>query len=128
MRHAVPTLAAALALASAAPPAMAQAASAADQADTRCLLVLQIVSRDPKQAEQAAKGVFFYLGRISSRGPMARLEGLMRTEAGKLQQQQAQAELSRCGAELSARTREFQEVNQRLAASARPATAAPKKK
>ena len=54
-------LAAAAALCAPAAPAAAQ--SAADSADVRCLMVLQVVGRDPKQAEQAAKGIFFYLGR-----------------------------------------------------------------
>ena len=127
MRNAVLTLAAAVALTAVAPPALAQAPAGADQADTRCLLVLQLVARDPKQAEQASKGMFFYLGRLTARGATARLEGLMKAEAAKLPPQQAQAELQRCGNELTARTREYQEVNKRLAASVKPATPPAKK-
>ena len=127
MRYAAPILAAAIALTSASGPAMAQPLTA-DQADARCLMVLQFISRDPKQQDQAARGILFYLGRLSSRGPTARIEALMRSEAPKLQAQQAQVELTRCAAELNARTKELQAVNQRLAASARPAAAAPAKK
>lgn len=128
MRYAVMPVAAALAMSIAAPPAFAQAGGAADAADVRCLMVLQVVARDPKQAEQASKGMFYYLGRLTARGPTARLEGLMKAEAAKLPPQQAQAELQRCGNELSARTKEYQAVSQRLAAAARPAAAAPAKK
>lgn len=126
MRYAAPILAAAVALASVG-PATAQAL-APDQADVRCLMVLQLISRDPKQQDQAAKGIFYYLGRLSSRGPTARIEGLMRTEAPQLQPAQAQAELTRCAAELNSRGKELQAVNQRLAASARPPAATPAKK
>ena len=129
MRHAAPILAAALALTGLG-PAKAPPLTP-DQADARCLMVLQFISRDPKQQDQAAKGIFFYLGRLSARGPTARIEGLMRTEAPKLQAQVAQTELARCAAELNARGKELQAVNQRLAASARPAAApalAPAKK
>ncbi|RAK68862.1 hypothetical protein DJ019_02275 [Phenylobacterium kunshanense] len=91
-------------------------------------MVLQVVARDPKQAEQASKGMFYYLGRLTARGPTARIEGLMKAEATRLQPKQAQAELQRCGSELSARTKEYQAVGQRLAAAARPPAAAPAKK
>lgn len=121
MRTAVLSLAAAVALACAAPPAMAQAN--ADQSDVRCLIVLQVVGRDPKQSEQAAKGMFFYLGRLTARGAVARLESSMMAEAAKMTPQAAQAELQRCGAELNARSQEYQAVNQRIAAKVKPAAA-----
>src|SRR5690349_2309071 len=114
MRFAVLTLAFAAALAGSAGSATAQTMTP-DQADTRCLMVLQFVGRDPKQSEQAAKGIYFYLGRLTARGGVARIEGLMKAEAS-LTPQQAQAELARCGAELNTRTKEFQGVNERLAA------------
>jgi hypothetical protein len=101
-----------------------------DQSDARCLMVLQVVSRDPKQAEQAARGIYFYLGKLSSRGPTARVEALLKAEAPKLQPQQAQAELARCGTELNGRTTELQAINQRLSAQFKAAAppAAPAKK
>lgn len=112
-------------------PAAAQALTP-DAADTRCLMVLQVVGRDPKQAEQAAKGVYYYLGRISARGATARIEGLLKAEAPKMSPEQAQTELARCGGELNNRTKEFQAVNQRLAAQFAPppgkAAAPPAKK
>jgi hypothetical protein len=129
MRLAAPILAAAIALTGA--PALAQPATA-DQADARCLMVLQFIAQDPKQQDQAAKGMLYYLGRLSSRGPVARVEAIMKAEAPKMAAQQAQAELARCSGELNTRTKEYQAVAQRLAAAARaaaPATpAAPAKK
>ncbi|PZQ59469.1 MAG: hypothetical protein DI570_15960 [Phenylobacterium zucineum] len=124
MRNAMLTLAAAVALTAMAPAAMAQPVSA-DQSDARCLMVLQFIARDPQQSEQAAKGIYYYLGRLSSRGPVARIEALMKAEAPKMQQQLAQTELARCGAELNNRTKEFQAVNQKLAATFAPKGAAP---
>ena len=119
MRAAALTLALAASLAGGVGSAAAQALTP-DQSDVRCLMVLQVVGRDPKQAEQAARGIYFYLGRISSRGPTARLEGLLKAEAPKLAPQQAQTELARCGTELNNRTKELQAVNQRLAAQFAP--------
>jgi hypothetical protein len=124
MRTAALILAAAAACAGVAAPAAAQAPSA-DQADTRCLMVLQFVARDPKQSDQAAKGIYYYLGRMGSRGPLARIEGLMKAEAPKMTPQQAQAELARCGTELNRRSQEFQAINQRLAAQFGPPKGAP---
>ena len=76
MRYAAPILAAAIALTGVG-PAMAQALTP-DQADVRCLMVLQFISRDPKQQVQAARGILVCLGRLSSRGPTARIEAVMR--------------------------------------------------
>jgi hypothetical protein len=115
MRHAILAFAAAAILAGLAPPAFAQA-SAADTADTRCLMVLQAVARDPKQRDNAARGVFYYMGKLVARGPVARMEAIMLAEGRKMNNAtQVQAELTRCGAELSARSAELQAANQRLA-------------
>ena len=116
------TLAGAIALTGA--PAMAQALTP-DQADVRCLMVMQVVARDPKNADQGAKGALFYLGRLTARGPIARIEAIIRAEAPKMPSQQAQVELARCGNELNAKGKELQVVNQRLAASVKPAAAPP---
>lgn len=126
MRNAASILAVGLAFAALGGPAAAQALSA-DQADVRCLMVMQAVARDPKNADQATKGALFYLGRLSARGATARIEAIMRAEAPKMPAQQAQVELNRCGNELNARGQELQAVNQRLSASARPAAAPAKK-
>lgn len=130
MRHSVLALAAVAALAGGAQPAFAQA-SATDVADVRCLMVLQAVSRDAKQRDNAVRGVFFYVGKLASRGPIARIEALVVAEGKKMTTpQQAQTELTRCGAELSQRSAELQTVNEKLAKQfgPPPAAAAPAKK
>ena len=124
---AAPFLAGVVALTGAVGPASAQALTA-DQADVRCLMVMQFITRDPKNADQGAKGVLYYMGRLSARGPVARIEGIIRAEAPKMPAQQAQVELTRCGGELNTRGKELQAVNQRLAATAKPAAAPPPKK
>ncbi|MBU1377933.1 MAG: hypothetical protein KKE02_04630 [Alphaproteobacteria bacterium] len=130
MRHAVLAFAAAATLAGLAPSAFAQA-PAADSADTRCVLVLQAVSRDPGQRDNAVRGVYYYMGKLATRGPVSRLDPVMLAEGKKMgNAQQVQAELTRCGNELSQRSGEFQTMNQRLAKQfgPPPAAAAPAKK
>ena len=118
MRTVLLTLAA-VAVAMTSAPAAAQ--PSADGADVRCLLVLQAVGRDPKQKEAAARGLYYFMGRLTARGGLARLDSLMLAEARKIQNaQQAQTELARCGAELTQRTNELQAVSQRLQKAAPP--------
>lgn len=116
MRIAILALAAVLAV----PAAPAFAQSADDRGDVRCLLVLQAVGRDPKQQENAARGVYYYMGRLAARGGIVRIEPLMVAEAKALSTTpgQLQAELTRCGAELGKRTAEMQAANKRLQAQA----------
>ena len=126
MRMALIALVGAAALAAPVTPAAAQ--PTADRADVRCLLVLQLAARDPKAREQAAKGAYYFMGRLGSRGAPARLEPLMVGEARNITSAaQAKAELDRCAAELNQNQVQFQALNQRLAASA-PAKPAPKAK
>lgn len=114
MRHAALAIAVATALAGLAPPAFAQA-TANDTADVRCLLVLQAVGNDPKQREAAARGVYYYAGKLSARGAIARIAPVMVAEGKKMNAPQiVQGELTRCGGELSQRTSELQAVNQSL--------------
>ncbi len=126
MRPFALALAAGAMLAGLAPTAFAQA-PASDAGDVRCLMVLQAVGNDPKQRDAAARGVYYYLGRLSARGPVARLEASMLAEGRKMNAPAAvQAELSRCGAELNQRTGELQAINQRLQKQfAPPAKGAP---
>lgn len=125
MRHVALAFAAAAVLAGLAPPAFAQA-NAADVADVRCLLVLQAVGNDPKQREAAGRGVFYYIGKLSARGPIGRVEPLMVAEGKKMNAPQiVQGELSRCGGELSQKSSELQAVNQRLQKAFGPPAGAP---
>lgn len=125
MRAALTALIGAATLAAMAPPAVAQ--TPADRSDARCLLVLQAVSRDPKQKEAAGRGIYYFLGRIGARGSVSRIEPVLMAEAKAINSpQQVQAELSRCGNELQARTQEYDAVDRRIAATARPAAPAGK--
>ena len=128
MRRVVSLLALTAALGGGVGPAVAQAPLTADQADVRCLMVMQVVARDPKVKEQGTKGVIFYTGRLSGRGPVARIEAIVKAEAARMSPQLAKTELQRCSNDLNARGQELNAVNQRLAASARPAPAAPARK
>jgi hypothetical protein len=113
MRYAALVFTAAAVLAGVASPALAQ--SAADTADVRCMMVLQAISRDPAQREQAGRGLFYYVGRVTARGPLARIEPMMIAEGKKMSTpQQVQAELARCGAELNKNGGELQAINQKL--------------
>lgn len=129
MRHAVLAIAATATLAGLAQPAAAQAPTA-DASDVRCVMVLQAVSRDANQRDNAVRGVFFYLGKLATRGPIGRIEALMLAEGKKMSTpQQAQTELTRCGAELSQRSNDLQAVNAKLAKQfGPPPAAAPAKK
>jgi len=115
MRHAALAIATAAAVVTgAASPAFAQA-PAGETNDVRCLMVLQVIGRDPNQRDQAARGIFFYLGRLGARGPLSRIEPMMIAESKKMNTPQIlQAELGRCGAELNQRGGELQALNQKL--------------
>lgn len=129
MRHAALAIAAAAVLGGLATPALAQGAT--DVPDVRCLMVLQVIGRDPAQRDQATRGIFFYIGRLGARGSIARIEPIMIAESKKMNTPQIlQAELGRCGAELNQRTGEVQALSQKLQkelAPAAPATAPAKK-
>lgn len=129
MRVALIAILGAATLTVAATPATAQ--PAADRADVRCLLVMQLAARDPNARDMAARGAHYYMGRLAARGAPARLEPLMVGEARSITSAaQAKTELDRCAGELNQNQTQFQALNQKLAASApRPAAApAPKAK
>lgn len=114
----IATLALVAALAAPAVPALAQTPD--DRADVRCMLVLQAVARDPAQQQNAARGVYYYMGRLAARGGIVRVEPTIAAEARALSAApaQMQTELGRCGGELTKRTGELQAAMQRLQAQA----------
>jgi len=128
MRHAVLAFTAVAILAGSGSPAFAQ--TAADTADVRCVMVLQAVARDPKQRDNAVRGVYYYMGKLATRGAISRVEPIMLAEGRKMNSAPVvQGELSRCGGELSARSTELQAANQKLAKQlGSPPAAAPAKK
>ena len=127
MRSAMIAMLGVTVLAGLAAPAAAQ--TAADKADTRCILVLQVAARDPKNKEAASQGAFYFLGRLNGHGQSAKLGAMMVAEAkGITTPQQAQAELTRCGAELTARSGELRNGMLQLQAAGQAAAAAAKPK
>jgi hypothetical protein len=81
-------------------PALAQRAP--DRADARCILVLTLAARNPDQKEAAARGQFYYYGRVAARGTAAKLGPIMVAEAKVVTTpRQLQSELARCSAELT---------------------------
>ena len=103
-------------------PAPVAAQTAVDRADARCVLVLQVAARDPKQKEAAGQGTFFFTGRLTGRGAAgAKLDAIL-LAAGKeiTQPAQVQTELNRCGAELTKASSDLRAAFQRLQQATRP--------
>ena len=126
MRSAATAVIGALALAAIAPTASAQ--SATDKADARCILVLQLAARDAKNKDPAVQGTFYYLGRLMAHGLSGKLEPLLLGEGKAITNgAMVQAELTRCGADLTARSAELRTVFvnlQQASAAAKPGAAA----
>jgi hypothetical protein len=125
MRCALIALAGAVALTGAA-PAFAQ--NAPDRADARCILVLSLAAREPKNREKVSEGIFYFLGKLTARGQGARLTSVLAQEAkSPINAQQAQAELNRCGQELTRSSAQLNGAFKTLQASAprRPASPPP---
>jgi len=127
MRSAATAVIGALALAAISPTASAQ--SATDKADARCILVLQLAARDAKNKDPAVQGTFYYLGRLMAHGLSGKLEPLLLGEGKAITNgAMVQAELTRCGADLTARSAELRTVFvnlQQASAAANPGATAP---
>ena len=107
-------------------PTQVSAQTAVDRADARCILVLQIAARDPKQKDAASRGTFYFMGRLNARGADARMESILLAAGQEIKQPaQVQSELNRCGAELTKASSGLQASFQRLQQAIRP-TPAPK--
>jgi len=127
------TLAAALttgavALTGLASPAAAQ--TAGDKADVRCILVLGVAAKDPKNQAKALQGQFYFLGRVDAHGMGPKLEGIMLTEGKTMNTAQVlQAELTRCGTQLTQSVgvlgKAYQDLEAQARASAPAGAAAP---
>ena len=102
MRFAFTSLAFATLLTAISAPAQAQ--TAAEKADIRCILALSVAGRDPKNTASAQTGGFHFLGRLSARGQTARMGPLLISEAKAMNSPALiEIELKRCAAELNAR-------------------------
>ncbi|MBW8814557.1 MAG: hypothetical protein JF588_14120 [Caulobacterales bacterium] len=78
-------------------------ASAAAAADGRCILVMNLLARDPKNRDAATRGTFYYLGRLAARSQTGDLTAILVASGKSLSgQAQLQSELKRCGGDLNA--------------------------
>ena len=126
MRAILSALIAAATLTTAAAPAAAQTVT--DKGDARCILVLALASREPKNATAAGQGTFFFLGRLAGHGLSAKLGPILIAESKTITSPaQVQTELTRCSGELNARNTELraamtqlQKAGQAAAAAAKP--------
>ncbi len=122
MRVLLPTLIGLATLAATASPAIAQ--TAADRADSRCIMMFSVAAQDPKNREAAKTGSFYFLGRLNARGMTGKLGPIMVAEAKTLTTPaQAQVELTRCGNELNARVPELSAAMGQLQQAAKAAAA-----
>ena len=80
-------------------PAAAKSAAASD---ARCLLTMFVLGRNKETAGPAQAGVYFFGGRLSTRGPHTDLAALMKVESATLNPQTIQADIKSCGATLNA--------------------------
>lgn len=126
MRDMLSALIAAATLTTAAAPAAAQTAT--DKGDARCILVLTLASRDPKNAAAAGQGTFFFMGRLTAHGQSAKLGPIIIAESRTITSPaQVQTELGRCGAELNARNAELRAAMGELQKAGQAAAAAASK-
>lgn len=110
----------ALALMLASLPIAAGAAVAEDNArDMRCLILATHLSTSDKPEQKTAgqMAAQYYLGRIDGRSPNVNLETLLREQASSMKPEERQSILSACGNEIMARSKQVQEIGQRVAAS-----------
>ena len=87
--------------------------------DMRCLILATHLSTSDK-AEQKTAGQMasqYYLGRIDGRSPDVNLETLLREQANNIKPDERQSILTACGQEIMARSKQVQEIGQRVAAS-----------
>ncbi|WP_293901161.1 hypothetical protein [Phenylobacterium sp.] len=123
MRSALLALIGVTALTGLAPPAAAQ--TVGDKADARCILVMTLAARDPKNREAAQEASYYFLGKLSGHSLSAKLAPIMLAEGkGITNAAQAQAELARCGQEMNTRTAELRATMvqmQQAAQAAQPA-------
>ncbi len=95
--------------------APAQAQTAAEKADIRCILALSVAGRDPKNTASAQRGGFYFLGRLAARGQTARMGPTLIAEAKAMNSPAlVDPELKRCAAELNARGAELGAAMQEL--------------
>jgi len=85
--------------------------------DRRCLLVAMTLAAHADEAMRQAgmASALYFLGRIDGRATELDLEGALYAEAVRMTEDDVRREGPRCGAELTARGADLQEMSRRLA-------------
>lgn len=112
MLRALPTVLAIAATTLLAPTASAQEAAIRD--DIRCLMLMGAVTQAQNQQMAGAMGVAYYLGRLEGRLPPAALESRILAEAQSIRPEDLKADAPRCGGEMQAIGRRFQDLGKKI--------------
>jgi hypothetical protein len=113
-------LAAATALAAAAPVRAAEDTGAAS--DFRCMVaaIALYQSTNPQVKDAGMMASLYYLGRLDGRTPNVDLEAGLKQQFERMSAQELQAEAVRCGGALQARGKAVTEIGARLKAATAP--------
>ena len=82
----------------------------ANRKDIRCVLAMTVIMRDEAARSSAAVGLYYFAGRIEVRDPALDLTSAMKREASRMQNSEWRGEMQRCGAELQAKTKSFDDL------------------
>lgn len=119
---------AAAALAAAPPPSAPPAAAigGADAADARCIALMNfmIAKGTPEQQGAARAGTIYFIGKLRGRNPAVNVAAVLRAsaDAATAAKMNAQAEVRRCGQEVSAAAESLRPSGTPATATPRPAT------
>lgn len=107
-------------------PAAAPAKPSALESDVRCIIVMAALTQDKQRQQAAVIGAHFFAGRVTARAPSINLTAAIKAEEAKMQPQELQGELQRCGPIVQAAVQGLQAAFQRPAgAPAAPGATSP---
>jgi hypothetical protein len=110
-------------------PAYADTKSPAATAagDVHCVVIGLLLVRSTDTSAQTAGLImtYYYLGRLDGRTPKPDLEHLISVESKKMTPADVQADQTRCGSELDAKSRALQQIGQHATLGAQPAPTTP---
>jgi len=86
--------------------------SEANRADVRCMLTMTLIMRDEAYKQSAAVGLYYFAGRLEARDPSVDMTQAMRREASRMQNSEWKGEIQRCGAEVQAKTKAFEDMKE----------------
>jgi hypothetical protein len=84
----------------------------ANRADVRCMLTMTLIMRDEAYKQSAAVGLYYFAGRVEARDPSLDMTQAMRREASRMQNSEWKGEIQRCGAEVQAKTKAFEDLKE----------------